>query len=66
MPKRDTVNLELPLEFTLFTPTYRAPTYRLVVAVAYRFAAAYVKPGRLEWQLQHLCAGVWSCQNVPP
>ena len=24
------------------------------------------EPGRLEWQLQHLCAGIWSCQNMPP
>ena len=38
MPKRAAVNVEMPLEFTLFIPTYR-----LVVAVAYRFAAAYVK-----------------------
>jgi len=27
MPKRATVNVDMPLEFTLFTPTYR-PSYR--------------------------------------
>ncbi len=55
MPKRATVNVEVPLEFTLFTPTYRVATVNLAM-----------QRGRLEWQLQHLCAGVWSCQNVPP
>ena len=24
------------------------------------------QPARLAWQLQHACAGLWSCQNAPP
>ena len=47
MPKRAAVNVAMPLEFTLFTPTYRL--------VAHYFDDE-PEPGRLEWQLQHLCA----------
>ena len=44
-------------------PTSKSWGGRQAVSSPYRFEPLGKQPGRLEWQLQHLCAGLWSCQN---